>query len=135
MSQHEKAIICFNKSIELKPDNFEIWYNQGIVFMKDAHLYEAIESFSKSIENYKDDLTYSKLIHKEDVFNNLGVCYYKIHNYEEAAKYFEKSIEEGDYEHIASDNLKKVLEVLCCMIIKISFYYLFCLNRYHLVIQ
>lgn len=55
LNKYEKAIECFDKVIELNPDDHKGLYNKGIALFK-LHKYdEAIKFFRKSIVIYPND--------------------------------------------------------------------------------
>jgi tetratricopeptide (TPR) repeat protein len=49
MRRYDEAIQCFNKAIEIEPDNADAWYNKGVALYKWKRNKEAIESFDKSL--------------------------------------------------------------------------------------
>jgi tetratricopeptide (TPR) repeat protein len=122
-----QAIDCYDKAIELDSDYFEAWNNKGVAYMeKDKYgdkIYDyqrakeffetAIKCFDKALENDKKNRVYS--LSKKgsaDIYNNLGVCYYELQDYDEAIKCFDKALEIDNFFNLAEDNaaitLKKV---------------------------
>lgn len=50
VGQYHKALDCFEKALQLKPDDPELWNFKGIV-LRSAGLYEeAVECFNRSLE-------------------------------------------------------------------------------------
>ena len=79
-----KAIECFEKAIELKPDYAEAYGNMGIVLGIMKRLDEAVKCFEKAIE-LKPDYA--------DAYSNIGISLTELGRYDEAIKCFEKAIE------------------------------------------
>jgi tetratricopeptide (TPR) repeat protein len=58
----DSAIVCFNRAIELNHDNWDAYYNRGLVFCKNDRLSEAVSDF--------------KVIHdKAALDKNIGIIY------------------------------------------------------------
>jgi len=59
----------YSRALEQEPGNMDALYNRGYVYLINKKYDEAIEDFSKVIENHPFDA---------DAYNNLGMaCYYK----------------------------------------------------------
>ena len=80
---YEKALVCYNKSIEINPNNEFCWFWKGY-YLSDMKKYnETIECFDKAIElNPKND----------SAWNNKGYSLIMMYQYEEAIFCFEKAI-------------------------------------------
>ena len=80
---YEKAIICYNKSIEINPNNEFCWFWKGY-YLSDMQQYnDTIECFNRAIEiNPKND----------SAWNNKGYSLTMMRQYEEAVVCFEKAI-------------------------------------------
>ena len=84
--QSGKAFEHYQKAIELKPDDPELFYNQGLAFFKVNKLDEAEQSYKKAI-----DKAYAKKLDYAEAYNNLGVVYGQKGQNSEMMGMFEKS--------------------------------------------
>ena len=50
LSKYEEAIECFDKAIELNPNNSKAYYGKGFILKNQNKYKEALEIFEKSIE-------------------------------------------------------------------------------------
>ena len=58
--EYEKALVAYNKAIELDPKYPDVYYNRGICYRKLGEYDKAISDYSKSIELDPDDFVYRK---------------------------------------------------------------------------
>lgn len=68
--KYEEAIKCFDKLIELDPNNARVWYYKGVLLYKLGKYEEAIKCFDKTLQinpNYADTKTA-----KENALKALG---------------------------------------------------------------
>lgn len=79
VSDWEKEIEIYEKSINLKLEKFKIFINIGVILFKLGKIKESVIAFKKSIEsNPNFSLAY----------NNLAVSFLELGKFEEASKYF-----------------------------------------------
>jgi len=90
----KKAIKCYKKAIELKPDFAEACKNLGFIFSNETKYDEAIIYFKKLIV----------LNQYEDIVFHLGKAYYYLNKYDEAIIYLNKAI---DFYHKTIKNYQK----------------------------
>jgi tetratricopeptide (TPR) repeat protein len=50
LGNYEEAIKCYDKAIEIEPNNAEAWNNKGIVLGRLSNYEEAIACYDKAIE-------------------------------------------------------------------------------------
>jgi tetratricopeptide (TPR) repeat protein len=84
LGNNEEAIVCYEKAIELDPNDAYAWNNKGLSLSNLARYEEAIKSYDKAIELDPNDAT---------VFYNKGAILYNLARYEEAIKSYDKAIE------------------------------------------
>ena len=101
----DKAIECYRKTIELKPDDYEALNNLGNAYSDKKEFDKAIECYRKTIELKPDDY---------EILNNLGSAYGNKKEFDKAIEYFQKALElkPDDYEILnnlgsAHDNKKE----------------------------
>jgi tetratricopeptide (TPR) repeat protein len=85
-NEHNKAIQCYDKAIEIDPNYADAWYNKGVTLYRlGKHNDEAIQCYDKAIEI---DPNYA------DAWYNKGVTLYRLgkHN-DEAIQCYDKAIE------------------------------------------
>ena len=66
--EHDRAIVSFNKAIELQPDYINAHYNRGLAYMKKGEVDNALIDYSSAIQfkrNYAE------------AYNNRGIAYAK----------------------------------------------------------
>ena len=99
----DKAITAFKKSIVIKPDYYEGFYNIGNALKDQGKLEEAIVSYSKAIDCKPD---YS------EAFYNMGKAYADQDNFEKALKAYQKAIELNSEYVEAYNNIGNVFQDL-----------------------
>jgi PGF-CTERM protein len=82
--EHEKAIECFNKAIELNSNLAEAYYNRGISYYNLKQYERVIEDYNKAIELNPD---------YAEAYHNRGLAYKDLGQYERAIEDFNKTIE------------------------------------------
>ena len=60
LKQFEKAIECYKKALEIKPDEHEAWYNMGNAYGNLKQFEKALESINKAIEIAKEVTGYQE---------------------------------------------------------------------------
>ncbi len=75
LDNFNKAVECFNKSLELNPQQFVALNNLGVIHVQEGKFDEAISYFRKAI-NIKPD--------KPSIWENLAECYERIGKYSDA---------------------------------------------------
>ena len=88
LKNYQQAEIAFKESINLNPNNAEIYNNLGVAFKEQEKFTDALESYKKAI-SINQKFT--------EAYNNIGILYQKMKKYEQSISYFEKAI------HIKSD--------------------------------
>ena|GEM_PF-3596679 len=87
--EFNKAEQFYQKSIKLRPKNYEAFNNLGLVYLETTATNKAIDNFKKAA-NLNPKLTQS--------YNNLGVAYIRLNKFNEANKNFDISIKiDTDY--------------------------------------
>ncbi|HAO12656.1 MAG TPA: prenyltransferase [Planktothrix sp. UBA8407] len=125
----EDALFCFEKVIELEPDNHVVWSNRGVALSSLGRLEEAIDSHDKALE-FKPDYheawnnrgaalanlgrleeaidSHDKALEfkpdDHDVWNNRGIALYDLGRLEEAINSYDKALEFKPDDHLAWSN-------------------------------
>ncbi len=78
-SENQKAIECFNKSIESNPDNWKSWYYKGFTYLYIGNFQEGINCVNKGIELAPEQQfiklsSPSQLKYYSCIFKFLGIC-------------------------------------------------------------
>jgi len=85
-NNYNKAEQFYQKSIKLRPKNYEAFNNLGLVYLETSEISSAIDNFKKAA-NLNPKLAQS--------YNNLGVAYSRLNKYTESDKNFDISIKTG----------------------------------------
>ena len=86
LGKYDEAIECYDKSIEIDPDNPVVWNNKGLALNLLGKHNEAIASYDNAIKIDPNDA---------DVWNNKGLALHALGNDDEAKKCYNKSRELG----------------------------------------
>lgn len=81
-SLFNEALRCYSKSVEILDDNFESWYNMGVVYNQLGATDNALATFRKTVSispNYAN------------AWNNIGVHYFGIAQYDSAQVNFQRA--------------------------------------------
>ncbi len=81
--EYHKAIECYDKAIELKPDDAGAYNNKGIALYGLGNYQQAIECYDKAIALKPDDAS---------AYYNKGNALYGLGNYQQAIEWFDKVI-------------------------------------------
>jgi len=55
LNEYDKAIEIYEKVNNIKPDNYQVWFNLGIAYKKTSNLQKARKAFEKAIQIQNDD--------------------------------------------------------------------------------
>jgi tetratricopeptide (TPR) repeat protein len=99
----DEMIRCYRKQLEVKPDHRRAWLFLGLALMEQGQLDEAIKAFRKQPDQFQFE--------RKRALGNLGVAFYKLKKYNEAAAIFADELEKGfkfepfdfDLEMLATD--------------------------------
>ena len=83
VSDHEKAIACFEKMIEIEPESYRAFYNLGITYFNLGKMEKALESYNKALK-IKTDYKFC--------YYNIGYLYENTGELERAMKFYEKAL-------------------------------------------
>jgi tetratricopeptide (TPR) repeat protein len=86
LGKYDEAIKCYDKSIEIDPDNPVVWNNKGLALNSLGKYDEAIKCYDKIIEIDPNDA---------DAWNSKGLALNSLGNYDEAKKCYDRSRELG----------------------------------------
>jgi tetratricopeptide (TPR) repeat protein len=81
--EHNEAIRCYNKALEINPQNEIVWSRKGHVLSKLQRSNEAIKCFSKALQINPEDKT---------VWSNLGHALSDLRRYSEAVECYTKAL-------------------------------------------
>ena len=84
LGKYDEAIKCYDKAIEIDPDNPVVWNNKGLALNSLGKYDEAVKCYDKAIEIDPDDA---------DAWNNKGLALNSLGKYDEAVKCYDKAIE------------------------------------------
>lgn len=96
MDDFEKADMCFNKSLELKPDLDNAYVGKGIMYRKMGDNDKARQSYLKAIEVLPEN---------PEAYSSLSVIEFLEENYEKAIEYGEKAWQLNNESPIFAANL------------------------------
>jgi tetratricopeptide (TPR) repeat protein len=82
--QYEEAIACYDKALEIKPDDSNAWTNRGVALSELKRYEEAIASYDKAIEIKPDFF---------EAWSNRGAALSGLKRYKEAIASYDKAIE------------------------------------------
>lgn len=66
--EHDRAMACFDKAIELQPDYINAHYNRGLAYMRNGEVNKALSDYSGAIQFKRDYVA---------AYNNRGIAYQK----------------------------------------------------------
>ncbi len=84
LGKYDAAIECYDKAIEIDPNDADVWNNKGLALNSLGKYDEAITSYDKAIEIDPNDA---------DVWNNKGLALNSLGKYDEAITSYDKAIE------------------------------------------
>jgi tetratricopeptide (TPR) repeat protein len=82
--EYNNAIQCYDKALEIEPNDSKAWNNKGTALGQLGNYEEAIKCFDKALEM---EPNYAK------AWDNKGTAFEKLGNYEEAIQCYDKAIE------------------------------------------
>jgi tetratricopeptide (TPR) repeat protein/ribonuclease BN (tRNA processing enzyme) len=84
LGRHEEAIICYDKALEIRPDDESSWYNKGNALEDLGRYEEAIICYDRALEIKPDH---------ELAWNNKGAALRHLGRYEEAIICYDRALE------------------------------------------
>ena len=87
LGKYDEAIKCYDKAIEIDPNNPVVWNNKGLALNSLGKYEEAITSYDKAIEIDPNDA---------DTWNNKGLALDSLDNNDDAKKCYDRSRELGN---------------------------------------
>lgn len=96
-----KQLQYLNKAIDLDNTKWEYFFRRG-------YLFENINEHTKSNEDYMTSLKLNP--NNVDIYNNIGINYYKLNKKNEAIKYFNKAIKMNPKNILGFNNLAFLLK-------------------------
>jgi len=82
MGRSEEAVNCYDKAIEINPNDAAAWYGKGLALKQIGHPEEALNCYEKAMD-------ISPNISR--AWYNKGLVLYQLKRYKEAKKCFKKS--------------------------------------------
>ncbi len=79
-----KAFVQYDKSLQLNPDNIEVVYKKGLLFVIGGLNQDAIKEFQKVIKEESGHAL---------AYKGMGQAFFQMKKYDEAKKNFQKAIE------------------------------------------
>jgi tetratricopeptide (TPR) repeat protein len=83
LGKYNEAVCFFQKSLEINPNDSNVWYNLGKSLEKFGHYDNAIKFIQSLQINSKND----------QVLNQIGIIYFNSGKFKESIRYFEKALE------------------------------------------
>ena len=83
VTEHEKAISCFEKMIEIEPRNYRAFYNLGITHFNLGNLEKALESYNEALK-IKPDYKFC--------YYNIGYLYENEGELEKALDFYDRTL-------------------------------------------
>jgi tetratricopeptide (TPR) repeat protein len=112
LGKHQQAIECFDKAIEINPNDVNIWNSKGTALANLGKHQQAIECFDKAIEINPNDV---------NIWNSKGTAFHYLSKYQQAIECFDKAIEVNPNDADAwsakghsLNNLKKYHQAIEC---------------------
>ncbi|WP_434685577.1 tetratricopeptide repeat protein [Pseudanabaena minima] len=99
-NQYEEAISCYNKVLEIKPEQHTVWFIKGVLLKMLGRNEESITSYDKALK-IKPDFP--------EAWNNRGVALFDLGRYEEAIISYEKALQFNPEDEITWNNRGAVL--------------------------
>ena len=84
LKRYQEAVVCYDKVIELNPNDFSAFNNKGHCLANLKKYEDAIQCFDKSIHLFPRFF---------DAFYNKGLCLFNLKLFDEAVQCYEKAIE------------------------------------------
>ena len=103
LEKYDDAIKCYDKIIEIKPDDIDAYYNKGSALAELRHRKKAIMCFDNVLELNSDDI---------DAYIHKGIILAKLKRYDEAIQCFDKTIELKPDSYAAYNNKGIILAEL-----------------------
>jgi sigma-B regulation protein RsbU (phosphoserine phosphatase) len=101
--KYEDALDAFEKALEISPSSAQVYINMGHVYRKQKSYEKAKDMYEKAL-GIKDNLV--------EAHNSLGVVYFYMKDFDNAVKAFEATLKLNPKLKSASDNLKKIKQLL-----------------------
>jgi len=101
--RYEDAFEFLKEAIAINSRNDDCFFYLGVFF-------EKIKKYEKAIENYKQAVQLSE--NCEDIsmyYNNIGLCYYKMNDYDNALRYYDLSLESDKNNEDTKFNMKLIM--------------------------
>jgi tetratricopeptide (TPR) repeat protein len=114
LGMHQKALVAFNKALEINPNDAAAWYDKGLALHELGKYKEAIASFDKAIEfnpNNDPDIW----IIKGNILDNMGKYHEAAHCYDKAIEIDPNNIDAWYNKGVCLDNLKEYDEAIKCL--------------------
>lgn len=134
---YKEAIACFKRAISISQENYLLWYNLGLTYRDSGNLDSALEALNQAytinepnVEIYEALIqilylqkNYDRAIElnlealdffpdNAHIWNNLGVLYFALEDYEMASDAFEIAVTIYPYFYDALYNLRDTYEEL-----------------------
>jgi tetratricopeptide (TPR) repeat protein len=112
LGKYQQAIECFDKAIEINPNDVNIWNSKGTALANLGKYQQAIECFDKAIEINPNDV---------NIWNSKGTAFHYLSKYQQAIECFDKAIEINpndadawNAKGLSLDYLKKYQQAIEC---------------------
>ena len=96
MGQEEKAVEAYEKVLADDPDDIDMIFNLGRLYLKKENYESALNQFQKVIEIKTEDF---------HATHSIGLCYLYMENWNDAILYFKKAVSLNPDEYVAWNNL------------------------------
>ncbi|MBD3190439.1 MAG: tetratricopeptide repeat protein [Candidatus Heimdallarchaeota archaeon] len=100
---YTRAIECYQRAVELKPDLFKAWSNMRTIYRRRGKHDQAIECYQKALE--------LRLDYYPDAWSNLDIAYANLSNFNRAIEYFRKAVQLKPNDRTYRDNLARVQQM------------------------
>ena len=98
LADFKNAIINYNKSVEINPENSEVYYALGVTYLEANNTDKAKEMFTKSLEKDERNIKSKKMlafIEQKEIIKSLDLAYefYEKKDYASALRYLDSAVQ------------------------------------------
>lgn len=104
IGKYEEAIEVYNKSLELRPNDFLATNNKGQILYQMQRYQDALDVFKKLVETEDGK--------RSDVYSNIAMCYHNMKHFPEAYENYKIALQMSDKNKPAQDGYSLLMSDL-----------------------